>query len=81
MFERIGSEVGRAVYGLPQHYDRCLLVGHSLGSVVAYDMYNRMVNEGAGTNWDVQGGPAAADVRLSPRQDGVLVPPAGVQGG
>ena len=53
--QRIGFEVGRAVYGLPQHYDRCLLVGHSLGSVVAYDLYNRMVNEGVGTNWDVQG--------------------------
>ena len=52
--QRVGFDIGRAVYGLPQHYDRCIVVGHSLGSVVAYDLYNRMVNEGTGTNWDVQ---------------------------
>jgi hypothetical protein len=52
--QEVGFEVGRAVYGLPQQYDRCIVVGHSLGSVVAYDLYNRMWNEGAGTNWDVQ---------------------------
>jgi hypothetical protein len=53
--QEIGFEVGRAVYRLPKHYDRCILVGHSLGSVLAYDLYNRMVNEAVGTNWDVQG--------------------------
>lgn len=52
--QTIGFEVGRAVYALPRHYDRCIVVGHSLGAVVAYDLYNRMVNEGAGTNWCVQ---------------------------
>jgi hypothetical protein len=52
--QRIALEVGRAVYGLPQHYDRCIVVGHSLGSVLAYDLYNRMVNEGIGTDWNVQ---------------------------
>ena len=34
--QRVGFDVARAVYGLPQHYDRCIVVGHSLGSVVAY---------------------------------------------
>jgi hypothetical protein len=53
--QRVGFEVGRAVYQMPQHYDRCIIVGHSLGSVLAYDLYNRMVNEGVGTSWNVQG--------------------------
>ena len=42
--QTIGVKVGRAVYGSPQ-YATCVLVGHSLGSVVAYDLYNRLVNE------------------------------------
>lgn len=50
--QSIGIRVGRAVYGLPQ-YDRCVLLGHSLGSVVAYDLYNRLVNE-HGASWKVE---------------------------
>lgn len=51
--QRTGIAVGRAVYGSPQ-YDRCILVGHSLGSVVAYDLYNRMLNEGNAAGWQVR---------------------------
>jgi hypothetical protein len=46
--QRVGIRVGRAVFGLKQ-YERVILVGHSLGSVVAYDLYNRLVNETGGT--------------------------------
>ncbi len=43
-------KVGRAVYsaeaasGGPE-YDRILIVGHSLGSVIAYDLVNALINE------------------------------------
>lgn len=45
-----GELVGRCVYGLRDEagepaYDRVVVVGHSLGSVVAYDLLNTMVRE------------------------------------
>lgn len=37
--------VGRAVYRQPQ-YHRVVLIGHSLGSVIAYDLYNALLVDG-----------------------------------
>jgi hypothetical protein len=57
----VGLETARAVYGarsrrnadVPE-YDRVLVVGHSLGSVVAYDTLNAVLNEDAtGADLDV----------------------------
>ena len=45
--------ITRAVYKCKE-YDRVVLVGHSLGSVIAYDVLNRLVNEDlVGTTRDV----------------------------
>jgi hypothetical protein len=57
----IGLETARAVYGARSRrnadapeYDRVLVVGHSLGSVVAYDTLNAVLNEDAtGAGLDV----------------------------
>jgi hypothetical protein len=43
-------EIGRAVYGWQEidgslTYKRVIVVGHSLGSVVAYDLLNSLINE------------------------------------
>lgn len=58
----LGLETARAVYGARSRhasgapeYDRVLLVGHSLGSVVAYDTLNAILNEDAtGGGLDVE---------------------------
>jgi hypothetical protein len=42
--KKVCSDVTRAVYNCGE-YDRVVLVGHSLGSVVAYDVLNTLVNE------------------------------------
>jgi hypothetical protein len=42
--ERCAIEIGRIVYG-DRRYTRIILVGHSLGSVVAYDLYNCLLRE------------------------------------
>jgi hypothetical protein len=41
--QEVAFNVSRAVYG--QDYGTIIMVGHSLGSVVAYDAYNAMVRE------------------------------------
>jgi hypothetical protein len=45
------SKVGRAIYGLKSgsepFYDNIILIGHSLGSVISYDMLNQLVREDA----------------------------------
>jgi len=48
--KRAATDVGRAVYALKdangaQLYDHVVVVGHSLGSVVAYDLLNALLNE------------------------------------
>jgi hypothetical protein len=42
--KKVCADVTRAVYNCNE-YDRIVLVGHSLGSVVAYDVLNTLVNE------------------------------------
>lgn len=54
------SRVGRAVYGAsdgatgPHLYDRVIVVGHSLGSVVAYDMLNELLQQDAVSGYPLQ---------------------------
>ncbi len=48
--QKKAHETARAVYALKDQdgnsvYDRVIFVGHSLGSVVAYDTLNRLINE------------------------------------
>jgi len=40
--QKVGRDVGKAVYGLD--YSRIVMVGHSLGSVLAYDTLNALMN-------------------------------------
>jgi hypothetical protein len=47
--QQIGLKLGRVIYGFDSvpgvpHYDRVLVVGHSLGSVLAYDTLNALIN-------------------------------------
>lgn len=54
----IGLNVAKTVYAA--HYDRVIILGHSLGSVVAYDTLNAMINEDVLT-------PGAYNVRQTTR--------------
>lgn len=40
--QQVGWDAGRVIYGLD--YSRILMVGHSLGSVLAYDTLNALIN-------------------------------------
>lgn len=48
--QKVGLDVGKVIFGfgLPDiavpHYDKIVVVGHSLGSVVAYDTLNALIN-------------------------------------
>ncbi|HXE08357.1 MAG TPA: hypothetical protein VN612_10695 [Acidobacteriaceae bacterium] len=47
--QQIGLKVGRVIYGFDPvsgvpHYERVVVVGHSLGSVLAYDTLNALIN-------------------------------------
>lgn len=48
--QKVGLDVGKIIYGfgLPNvavpHYDKIIVVGHSLGSVLAYDTLNALMN-------------------------------------
>lgn len=47
--QQIGLKAGRVIYGFDHvpgvpHYERVLVVGHSLGSVLAYDTLNALIN-------------------------------------
>ena len=48
--QKVGLDVGKVIYGfgLPNvavpHYDKIVVVGHSLGSVLAYDTLNALIN-------------------------------------
>lgn len=48
--QRVGLDVGKVIYGfgLPDvavpHYEKIVIVGHSLGSVLAYDTLNVLIN-------------------------------------
>jgi hypothetical protein len=48
--QKVGLDVGKIIYGFgsPQetvpHYDKIVVVGHSLGSVLAYDTLNALIN-------------------------------------
>jgi hypothetical protein len=58
--QEAGAVIGRCVYGLRDRsgapaYDRIIMVGHSLGSVIAYDLLNTMIREDADPD-----GPASA---------------------
>ena len=41
----VALETARAVYQSDPAYDRIVFVGHSLGSVIAYDTLNRRLRE------------------------------------
>jgi hypothetical protein len=57
--QEVGLRVARYVYG--QKYDRVVFVGHSLGSVVAYDTLNAMIR------WDEANGMNAGVVARTSR--------------
>src|SRR6185295_15762857 len=40
--QKVGWEVGKGIYGLD--YSRVVMVGHSLGSLLAYDTLNALIN-------------------------------------
>lgn len=48
--QKVGLDVGKTIYGFGQpnvtvpHYDKIIVVGHSLGSVLAYDTLNALIN-------------------------------------
>lgn len=48
--QKVGLDVGKVIYGfgVPDvavpHYDKIVVVGHSLGSVLAYDTLNALIN-------------------------------------
>src|SRR5262249_49386609 len=48
--QKVGLDVGKVIYGfrLPDvavpHYEKIVIVGHSLGSVLAYDTLNALIN-------------------------------------
>jgi hypothetical protein len=44
--QKTALNIANAVYG-QEIYQRVILLGHSLGSVIAYDTFNGMVNEGS----------------------------------
>jgi hypothetical protein len=62
--KRVAYEAGRAVYA-NRTYERVIVLGHSLGSVVAYDMLNRLINDDliAESSAGVEGRSAAARTR------------------